>query len=290
MYSVRRTAPFVCSLKTAEDSLAGTEHSGAGDPARSLALLWRHHVGEGPSRGPRPSLTVDQVVAVAIDIADAEGLPGLSMRKVAQQLGVSTMAVYTYVPGKAELIDLMLDTVYGEMDRPTAGRRGWRRRLETVARDNHALYDRHPWLAQVSTSRPPLGPNLMAKYEYELGAVEGLGLTDVEMDSVLTLVLQFVHSTAVSARAVAEAAALSAMSNQQWWAANEPLLSRVFDEEGFPIAARVGSAAGAAYGAAYSPAHAFEFGLHRLLDGIGALIDQRRKVSRRGGQAATAHR
>jgi AcrR family transcriptional regulator len=270
--------------------VATTEHTGAGDPARSLALLWRHHLDEGGTRGPRPSLTVDQVVSTAIEIADAEGLSGLSMRKVAQHLGVSTMSVYTYVPAKAELIDLMLDTVYGEMDRPAWGRRGWRTRLEAVARDNRALYDRHPWLTHVSTSRPPLGPHVMAKYDYELRAVDGVRLTDVEMDSVLTLVLDFAHASARSAQAAEQAARDTAMTDEQWWAANEPLLSRIFDAERFPTAARVGSAAGAEYGGAYSPAHAFEFGLARLLDGIGVLVDRRRNVNRRGGPAALARR
>jgi len=265
-----------------------TEHSGAGDPARTLVLLWRHHLDEITARGPRPSLTVDQVVASAIEVADAEGLSALSMRRVAQQRGVSTMSLYTYVPGKAELIDLMVDSVYGEMHRPAWGRRGWRKRLEAVARDNRALYDRHPWLAHVSTGRPPLGPNVMAKYDYELRAVDGLGLSDVEMDSVLTLVLDFAHASARSAQAAAQAAQDSAMTDEQWWAANEPVLSRIFDPSRFPTAARVGSAAGAEYGAAFSPGHAFEFGLERLLDGIGVLVGRRRKVSRRAERDGSA--
>jgi AcrR family transcriptional regulator len=270
--------------------VARTEHSGAGDPARSLALLWRHHLGEVTARGPRPSLTVDQVVAAAIDIADVEGLPALSMRRVAHELGVSTMSLYTYVPAKAELVDLMVDTVYSKMRRPAWGRRGWRKRIETIARHNRALYDRHPWLTDVSTSRPPLGPGVMTKYEHELRGVDGLGLTDVEMDSVLTLVLDFTHASARSAQAAAQAAQDTAMTDEQWWAANEPLLSRIFDASRFPAAARVGSAAGAEYGAAYSPAHAFEFGLRRLLDGIGVLVERRRNVSRRAGRGGSASR
>lgn len=273
---------------TSEEVVAKDEHSGAGDPARSLALLWRHHIGTGSPRGPRPSLTVDQVVASAITIADADGLAALSMRRVAQDLGVSTMALYTYVPAKAELFDLMLDSVYGELPRPAWGRRGWRKRLEAVARANRALYDRHPWLAHVSTSRPPLGPGVMAKYEHELQAVDGLGLTDVEMDSALTLVLDFAQAAARSAQAAAQAAQDTAMTDEQWWAANEPLLSRIFDASRFPTAARVGSAAGAEYGAAYSPAHAFEFGLERLLDGMGVLVSRRQRVSRRAGRDGSA--
>ena len=63
------------------------------------------------------------------------------------------------------------------------------------------------------------------------------------------------------------------MSEEQWWAANASLLTRVFDETKYPTASRVGAAAGAAHGAAYDPDHAYTFGLQRVLDGLGALID-----------------
>lgn len=92
------------------------EHSGKGDPARSLALLWR--TSERTSRKGKPDLSVDRIVRAGIEIADAEGLAALSMRRVAERLGVGTMSLYTYVPGKAELLDVMLDTVYGETARP----------------------------------------------------------------------------------------------------------------------------------------------------------------------------
>src|SRR5439155_23227897 len=135
------------------------------DPARSLALLWRTR--ERASRKGKPDLSVDLIVRAAIDIADASGLGALSMRRVAERLGVGTMSLYTYVPGKAELLDVMLDAVYGEPDRPDAVPGGWRARLERIARENLALYQRHPWLLQVATSRPVLGPNAIAKYDYE---------------------------------------------------------------------------------------------------------------------------
>ena len=66
------------------------------------------------------------------------------------------------------------------------------------------------------------------------------------------------------------------MDDEQWWAANASLLARVFDDHAYPIAARVGAAAGAAHGSAYSPAHAYNFGLRRVLDGLAALIDSHR--------------
>ncbi|HEY1176756.1 MAG TPA: TetR/AcrR family transcriptional regulator, partial [Phytomonospora sp.] len=66
-------------------------------------------VRERSSRGPKQGLTIEAIVRTAIALADAEGLAALSMRKVAERLGVGTMSLYTYVPGKPELLDLMLD-------------------------------------------------------------------------------------------------------------------------------------------------------------------------------------
>ncbi|WNF28717.1 TetR/AcrR family transcriptional regulator [Streptomyces sp. C11-1] len=86
--------------------------TGSGDIARSLELLWG--TGERPSRGPKPGLTLDRIVTAAIAVADAEGLSAVSMRRLSTELGTGTMSLYRYVPGKAELLDLMLDRVLGE--------------------------------------------------------------------------------------------------------------------------------------------------------------------------------
>ncbi|MDT7561257.1 MAG: hypothetical protein QOI68_5727 [Pseudonocardiales bacterium] len=276
-----------------------SEHTGAGDPARTLELLWRHAaVVVGPAdagaepaagpvapagrlsgrRGPRPGLTVDAVVVSAIALADSAGLDAVTMRQLATALGVAPMTLYTYVPGKAELLDLMLDTVYGELPLADSSGQPWRSRLAAVAEQNRALYTAHPWAAEISTARPPLGPGQLAKYEHELAALDGLGLDDVTMDAVLTYLLGFVQGwarAAADARALRGADALgSALDDERWWAANAPLLERVFDPARYPRAVRVGSAAGAAHGAAYSPDHAYGFGLARVLDGLGALLGQ----------------
>jgi AcrR family transcriptional regulator len=265
MYIVQRTGW--------EGGAVATERTGAGDPARTLQLLWRDTA--SPRRGPRQGLSIDAVIDAATELADAEGLDAVTMRRVAQVLGVATMTLYTYVPGKAELLDLMLDAAYARMPRTDPTGRPWRQRLTTIAEENRRLFEAHPWAATVSTARPSLGPGQMAKYEHELSALEGLGLDDVEMDAALTYLLTFVQAWARSAADARAAVRDSAMTDEQWWAANEPLLARVFDTSAYPIAARVGSAVGAAHGAAYSPEHAYDFGLRRLLDGLATLVDRR---------------
>lgn len=252
-----------------------TPRSSAGDPARTLRLLWRQPAEQQSRRGPAPTLSIDQIVAVATAVADRDGLDAVTMRRIAHDLGVATMTLYTYVPGKAELLDLMLDAAYRRMNRTDHAGKPWRERVAAVASDNRALFATHPWAAGIATTRPPLGPGLMEKYEHELRALEETGLDDVETDAALTFVLQFVRSCALASAESSAARDESAMNDEQWWAANAPLLERVFDAAAFPTAARVGSAAGAAYGAAYNPDHAYDFGLQRVIDGLGVLIDRR---------------
>src|ERR671916_1139086 len=104
------------------------------DIDRTLNLLWRRTLGTPQgTRGPKQRVSVDEVVRAAIAVADEEGLPAFSMRKVADRLGLKLMSIYTYVPGRSELIGLMVDEVMGEHElAPHAGT--LRRRMGGVAR------------------------------------------------------------------------------------------------------------------------------------------------------------
>jgi AcrR family transcriptional regulator len=250
-----------------------TEFTGTGDPARSMALLWRAPSAGDPRPGPRSRLDVDRIVGAAVRLADAEGLSAVSMRRVAAELGVGAMTLYTHVPGKGELVDLMLDAVLGELypDEEVVASGAWRTRLKTLAGANWNLFLRHPWALHVATGRPPLGPGLMRKYELELRAVDGLGLSEVQMDLLVTLVNGFVRGTVGGVQEKADAERVTGISEDQWWTATEPYVAQVFDAERYPTAARVGPVAGEELGA-YDPDRSFEFGLERLLDGIGVLI------------------
>ena len=259
-------------MRESEDM--ATEFTGTGDPARSMALLWRTPGSAAPRPGPKSSLDVDRIVAAAVRLADTEGLPAVSMRRIAAELGVAAMTLYGHVPGKGELVDLMLDAVLGELypDEQVLTSGPWRTRLKTMARANWDFFLRHPWSLHVATGRPPLGPGLMRKYELELRAVDGLGLGELQMDLLVTLVNGFVRGTVSGVQEKADAERVTGISENQWWAATEPYVAQVFDAERYPTAARVGPVAGAELGSAYDPDRSFDFGLERLLDGIGVLI------------------
>jgi AcrR family transcriptional regulator len=249
------------------------------DQARSLALLWGSH-----SKPGRSGLTVRAIVAAAIELADAEGLDAVAMRSLAERLKVGTMSLYTHIGDKAALSDLMVDAAYGELyegvDEPLRQPGGWRAALTFIATRNWSLYQRHPWMLDVARARPLLGPNVSRKYEAELRPLDNLGLSDIEMDSVLTLLSAHVESVARSQANISRAQRDTGMSDAEWWLATAPLLDKLMNGAQFPTASRVGQAAGEAFQASSDPAHAFSFGLERILDGVGLLIE------RRAGQAA----
>ncbi|MEU2615931.1 TetR/AcrR family transcriptional regulator [Micromonospora sp. NPDC007271] len=248
--------------------------TGSGEPSRTLALLWGEPSETARRKGPARSLTITQVVDAALALADEQGLTAITMRAVADRVGVSAMSVYTYVPGKPELLDLMVDTCYARMTRSPWAGQPWRERLTTVAETNRDLLTAHPWLTEVAAlSRPPLGPGVMAKYEHELAAFDDTGLSDVDIDAALTYLLGFVQSHCRSAHDAARATTDTAMSDADWWAANLPVLARALDPHIYPRAVRIGSAAGEAQGSAWHADRAWTFGLARTLDGLAALID-----------------
>ncbi|MGD7789313.1 TetR/AcrR family transcriptional regulator [Propionibacteriaceae bacterium Y1700] len=251
-----------------------TEHrTGQGEPSRTLALLW----GADPTprrRGPARSVTPVQVVDAALALADDQGLAAVTMRAVAERVGVSAMSVYTYVPGKPELLDLMVDARYARMPRTNWSDEPWRARLTVVAEANRALLTEHPWLTEVAAlSRPPLGPGVMAKYEHELAAFDDTGLSDLDIDAALTYLLGFVQAHCRAAHDAARSTTDSAMSDGDWWQANQPLLARAFDPDTYPRAVRIGAAAGEHQGSAWRDDNHWTFGLARTLDGVEALIN-----------------
>jgi AcrR family transcriptional regulator len=153
------------------------------------------------------------------------------MRRVADVLGVDAMSLYTYVPGKAELSDLMLDRVYAEQLAAISTDGGWRAALESRARADWALYERHPWVLRAAGPRPTLGPNELAVHEASLRAVEGVGLSGREMVAVVTLVAGYVSGVT---RGIAEVTAEGEThgSEEQWWKERSAVLDRVYDADG----------------------------------------------------------
>src|SRR5699024_794737 len=143
------------------------------------------------------------------------------------------MTLYAHLPGKGELIDLMVDRVFGEVEYsspPVAAH--WRAATEAVADQNRRLLEAHPWLIDVDTSRPPLGPGTIAKYDAELGALIDTGLDDVEIDQALSLLLDHVRSTARQSVSTNRSVRTA---DSDWWGQAGPALAGVLDAGAFPL-------------------------------------------------------
>jgi AcrR family transcriptional regulator len=248
------------------------DSQGSGDPARTMALLWG--LEKKASRGPKPALSIDRIAQAAIDVADAEGIEALSMQRLAERLGYSTMSLYRYVPGKAELIAVMLDVAAGSPPALDAAAEGWRRALERWAKELLAIYTRRPWILRVALSSPPLGPNRSGWMEAGLRALSATALTQREVLATVTLVEGYVRSAARFAIDLAQAEQHTGVAAGAWGMAYGQLLGQVIDADRFPTLCAL-VASGVFDRPEDTPDDEFEFGLQRLLDGIEILVRRR---------------
>ncbi|TQL69711.1 TetR family transcriptional regulator [Nocardioides albertanoniae] len=237
----------------------------------SLRLLWRHRSAakEEPTarRGPKQKVSLDEVVDAAIALADDQGLAAVTMRATAQQVGLGAMTLYSYVPNRDALLVLMVDQVVGRTELPKLPESP-RERLALVAELQVAELRAHPWLLDVHDVRPWLGPNMSDRYEWHLHAVDGLGLSDLEMDQTVAVLVGFAASIARSEHVKRLAERATGMTESQWWEANYETLNEVMAGSDYPLAGRVGAAAGEAYQAASDPASELDYGLARIIDGV----------------------
>lgn len=244
--------------------MSSTETSGSGDLTRTLELLWDS--GPRPTRGPKPGLTLERIVEAAIAVADAEGLEAVTMRRVSTELGTGTMTLYRYLPGKGELLDLMLDRVNRPEDDwlPDSG---WRATLEALAYSTLELYQRHPWLLAVNQSRPVMGPSAVEGMERILARIKPMGLSDRELLSVVLLVDSYVIGAARTQLYAQEAERRTGMTDTEFWETQAPVLEKAMASGKYPIMAGMAEDT-------FDPGYDhFGWGLRRLLDGLEAVVD-----------------
>jgi AcrR family transcriptional regulator len=243
--------------------------AGSGNVVRSLELMWQRDDQARP--GPRPGLSLTQIVVAAVALADRAGLPALSMRRVASELGVGTMSLYRYVPGKSELLDLMLDHVNGVPDdAPDPRTLTWRRTLEEMAWGIWDLYHAHPWLLQVNQSRPVLGPNSLAGFNYALAGLADLDIDGRDKVAIIVTVDNYVVGTARTYLLQAQAAEDSGVSDEEFWASQGPVLTKALATGDYPEVAALPENA-----FSISGREAFELGLRSLLDGLESFLTTR---------------
>ncbi|GAA4237153.1 TetR/AcrR family transcriptional regulator [Actinomadura meridiana] len=247
-----------------------TEHGDERDLGRSLRLLWGDRT--RPPRGRPPALDLGRIVAAAVEVADelavTEGLEALSMRSIANRLGIGTMSLYRYVPGKSELLDLMLDHVVEPHERDVLDGLGWREILSADAHGHWRLCLDHPWYPFVDQSRPLLGPNSLRGLDQLIGALRPFGPDDRSLMMVIGVQYDYVNGAARGHINERRAVARTGVTNEEFWAEQAPTLESALRGGAFPTMADLDP-----HAFDFSQEQLFEFGLSRLHEGFASVFD-----------------
>lgn len=235
----------------------------------SLQLLWE---GEPEAaRGPKRSLRLEQIVAEAVEIADAEGLDAVSMRRLARELGVGTMSLYRYVPDKNVLLNLMINDVFALTNRSQVGiDKDWREALRERAYADRELYRRHFWLASINWTRPVIGPNLIDSMEHLLDGMTDLPLTDKEKTMLLSSLDAYVLGAVRQEIQSCVAAHEAGLTDNEFWYTQLPYLERAMESGRYPVMAQMDEDT---WDGGWE--QTFEMGIAFILDGIAAEVARR---------------
>ena len=214
----------------------------------------------------RARLTQREIVEAGVRIADADGLPLLTMRRVAGSLGVSTMALYRHVPNKQDLTLLMTDSVFAGTRMPDIPLAAWRPRLDAAAHLFWTVFGRHPWAAEVfSISRPQLMPSVLPLAEWSLSTLRAMGFGTHDMLCAHINLFAHVRGMALARLTEAQAEKDTGMSADDWMRHHDRSLRQQVGSAGHPALGHV-----IREPFDFDLDTVFEYGLQRLLDGMDA--------------------
>ncbi|MFD8528493.1 TetR/AcrR family transcriptional regulator [Streptosporangium canum] len=242
------------------------------------ARAYRARRAETPADAPEgndsaPHLTVERVVRAGIAVADAEGLDALSMRRVAMDLGASTMSLYRHVASKDDLVALMVEAAMADVPLPDSAPRDWRHGLERAAYRDWDLYHRHPWILPrvMVTTRAYFSPALAADSESAFSAFDGLDIEPADAFRYMFMFASYVQGVALTYVGDVEAERQSAIALKQGTKASDHVQSPLFEPGAYPRLAPA-MRAGAD---PWDLDTLFASGLSGVLDGIAADLARR---------------
>jgi len=223
-----------------------------------------------PVTRPAPSpLSRERIIAAAIGIADREGLASVSLRRVAGALNAGPMRLYGYLSTKEELLDLMVDDVYGEMAATAPDAGDWREAPRWVARAIRRVAKSHQWFIDLLAGRPQFGPKALAFRETAFGALNGApGFEDIDLAmQAMRTVMAYVIGAMWSETTELRAEQSSGMDQTAWQAASWPYIRRMIATGRFPMLEKITREA------SHPPADVvFAQGLEWVLDGIATRL------------------
>ncbi|WP_454042465.1 TetR/AcrR family transcriptional regulator [Cellulosimicrobium sp. Marseille-Q8652] len=267
----------------------------------TLQRLWGR--GDARRRGPKPALSIEQVARAAVAIADAEGLDAVSMARVAESLGYSSMALYRYVTGKDELLSLMADAAAADLPLPADHGSDWRAGLESWTRAQIDGILARPWFLELPLTTVRLGPHRVQWLDHAFRVLRDVPLTADEKLQIVGLLAQHVLGEGRVAVETQRAAAVAVRLEQGLPASTpeseldpdaleranpyydfETVLRHLATPDAYPhlLAALAGDEP-----APDGPRHedewedGFDVGLQIVLDGIERFVEQRTALRRR---------
>lgn len=225
---------------------------------------------------PRDTLTRERIVRAAIELLDAGGLEGLSMRSLGERLGSAATAVYWHVQSKDNLVMLAGDEVWTEIELPDLDGLQWREAASLAARELLRMLVRHPWLVQALSSHLMRGPGKARYDDYSLAVYEKAGFSEGEADRALAVVFMFVLGNAIGESA---AVTLRRRLHQEGLDADDVIQQSIDYQikvaQDFPrLKSRIATAADKDYYSA--PDQSFDLGLEVILDGLEKRLDPNR--------------
>jgi AcrR family transcriptional regulator len=226
-----------------------------------LALSWG--VQPVQRRGPKPALSVEQLVTAGIEFGDRDGFEAVSLQKIAAHFGVSTNALYRYVRSKDELIVLVYDKAIGD---PPELPSGWRPAATAWVTAQVELYAERPWLLDIPIRGAPVTPNALRWLEAMLQALADTGLNQHDALGCLMLLNGYARNYANLARQLGAADDMPVQAEQ----VGRFLVPRLM-EGGYPMLTAMYTNQEYEDGLDDD----LEFGLTRILDGMQVLISRK---------------
>lgn len=208
----------------------------------------------------RVPLSRERIAKAGLELADREGVDGLSMRRLAERLGVGTMTLYGHFRDKQELLDAVNDAAVAEAEVPRL-RGSWRQRIHQLIAHSRELFARHPCVVEIWARQPVLGTGALRWVEAGLETLEGAGFEPEDAVKAFRLLVVYTYGFTLFSRPRSDA-----IAHESTRAALASL-----PEELYP---RLREAAGP-FAAAMAGEDAFAFGLDRILDGFEASLRKR---------------
>lgn len=226
-----------------------------------------------PRRKPQqPSLSLEQIVRAAIDIADQEGKDAISMRRIAAELKAGAMSLYWHVANKDELIQQMIDETYAEMNLPPKPTGDWRADMRTVASETRQVFVRHPWVAQIGpTNRNAMGPGFLRHAEFSFGAFEHTKISTEMRSDIVHVVDDYTIGFATREIMTGAWNIAEDETREQTRTRTDMIFERIAKMGIFPVLTRLYKE-GADFPKGEDLDRLFFFGLDSLLDGIAIRI------------------